>query len=84
MLADQILHHLKLKGQMLDSEIAIATGVSIKRIRPVMADLATRGIILSCSVTRYADGKPIQALQHRVSGYLPPPTPGRKPGNVNR
>jgi hypothetical protein len=84
MLADQILHQLKLNGQMLDTEIATATGVSIKQIRSAMADMATRGVVMGCSVTRYVEGKPLQALQYRISGYLPPSAPGRKPSHAAR
>lgn len=84
MLADQILHQLKLNGQMLDSEIAIATGVPIKQIRPFMADMATRGLILGCSVIRYSEGKLVEALQYRISGYIPPAAPGRKPSQATR
>lgn len=84
MLADQILHQLKKNGQMLDSEVAAATGLPIKQIRPCMADMASRGIIMGCTVTRYVDDKPVQALQYRISGYTPPSAPGRKPGQAAR
>jgi hypothetical protein len=32
-----------------------------------------------CSLTRFEDGKRIDAWQCRVSGYVPPVAPGRKP-----
>jgi DNA-binding Lrp family transcriptional regulator len=77
---DPILQQLKRNGQMLDSEIAIATGIPLKQIKSSLAEMSARGVILGCSVTRYEDGKSIQAMQCRISGYVPPASPGRKPG----
>jgi predicted ArsR family transcriptional regulator len=75
-----ILHYLKKHGQLLDSEIALATGIPLKAVRASITDLSVRGEISRCSVTRYNDGKPVEAIQCRISGYVPPATPGRKPG----
>ncbi len=75
-----ILQQLKRNGQMLDSEIAVATGISVKQIQSALADMTARGEVMRCSVTRYEDGKPIQAMQCRISGYVPPASPGKKPG----
>ena len=75
-----ILQQLKRNGQMLDSEIAVATGISMKQVHTALADMTARGEIMRCSVTRYEDGKPIQAMQCRISGHVPPASPGRKPG----
>ena len=83
-LGEQILHFLTRHGQMLDSEIATATGISLKQIRAVMTDMSSRGVILSCNVTRFLDGKPVEALQYRLSGYQPPASPGRRPGSAAR
>lgn len=84
MLNDHILAQLGKHGQMLDSEIAVATGVPLKRIRSCLADMSSRGVILGCNVTRYEDGKTIEAMLCRISGYVPPVAPGRKPGNTAR
>lgn len=78
--AASVLQHLKKHGQLLDSEIASATGLSLKAVRSSIIDLSVRGEISRCSVTRYADGKPVEAIQCRISGYFPPASPGRKPG----
>jgi predicted ArsR family transcriptional regulator len=75
-----ILEYLKRHGQRLDSEIAMATGIPLKTVRASIADLSVRGEISRCNVTRYDDGKPVEAIQCRISGYVPPATPGRKPG----
>jgi predicted ArsR family transcriptional regulator len=84
MLADNILQQLKKHGQMLDSELATATGIPLKQIRSQLEDLSAGGVILACNVTRYQDGKPSQAFQCRISGYVPPVAPGRKPSNPVR
>jgi predicted ArsR family transcriptional regulator len=77
-----ILQQLKKHGQMLDSEIAVATGIPLKQLRSQLADMSARGVIMGCNVTRYEDGRAIQALQCRISGYVPPATPGRKAGKA--
>lgn len=77
---DPILQQLKRNGQMLDSEIAVATGISMKQVQSSLSDLTAKGMIMRCSVTRYENGKPVQAMQCRISGYVPPASPGRKPG----
>lgn len=78
--ATHILEYLKQHGQLLDSEIASGTGIPLKNVRASLTDLSVRGEISRCSVTRYSDGKPIEAIQCRISGYIPPAAPGRKPG----
>lgn len=75
-----ILEYLKRHGQLLDHEIAAATGISLKSVRASLADLSVRGVISRCNVTRYNDGLPVEAIQCRISGYVPPAAPGRKPG----
>jgi hypothetical protein len=34
--------------------------------------------VITCSVTRYEQGKRIDGLVGRLSGWVPPPAPGRK------
>jgi len=75
-----ILAYLKKHGQLLDSEIAAATGIPMKAVRASITDLSERGEISRCSVTRYHDGKPVEGILCRISGYVPPASPGRKPG----
>jgi DNA-binding Lrp family transcriptional regulator len=73
-----ILECLKKYGQRLDSELANETGVSVAEVRERLAGLAASGEIMICNLTRFEKGKRIEALQCRVSGYVPPPAPGRK------
>jgi sulfopyruvate decarboxylase TPP-binding subunit len=77
---DPILQQIKRRGQMLDSEIALATGIPMLQIQSTLAGMSARGEIMACSVTRYEDGKAVRAMQCRISGYVPPASPGRKPG----
>jgi predicted ArsR family transcriptional regulator len=79
-----ILQQLKKHGQLLDLEIAAATGISLPKVRSSLSELSARGEISRCSVTRYNNGKPVEAIQCRISGYAPPAAPGRKPGTPVR
>ena len=74
-----VLQYLKKHGQRFDSEIAAATGLPLSQVRLSLSDLSERGEISKCSVTRYNNGKPVEVIQCRVSGYIPPSAPGRKP-----
>lgn len=75
-----ILAHLKKHGQLLDLEISAATGIPLSKVLDSLSDLSDRGEISRCSVTRFNDGKAVQATLCRISGYIPPAAPGRKPG----
>lgn len=75
----QILDCLKKHGQRLDSEIAKELDMPLSTVRRRVAELAATGAIVTCSVTRFEDGEPLDdALVCRLSGYSPPPAPGRK------
>jgi DNA-binding IclR family transcriptional regulator len=74
----EILDCLKKYGQRLDLEIARETGVPLATVRLRLADLAATGAVITCSLTRFEKGRRIDALQCRVSGYVPPLAPGRK------
>jgi predicted transcriptional regulator len=73
-----VLEHLKKYGQLLDSEIATGTGLSLPTVRSALSELLERGEIARCKVTRYTDGKPVEAMLCRISGYVPPAAPGPK------
>lgn len=75
-----ILQYLKKHGQKLDAEIAAATGIPLPKVRVSLSDLSARGEISRCSVTRFNDGKAIEGMLCRVSGFIPPSAPGPKPG----
>jgi hypothetical protein len=80
MQADQVLRHLKKHGQLLDLEIASATGIALTQVRKSLAELTTRGEISQCSVTLFNGNKRVDGFQCRISGYVPPVAPGRKAG----
>ena len=74
----EILECLKRHGQQLDSEIANETGMLLATVRKHVADLAAAGAVITCSLTRFDNGKRTDALVCRMSGYVPPLAPGRK------
>ena len=74
-----ILDYLKQSGERLDSEIAAATGLSLANVRQRVADLHAQGAVMVCRSIRYKDGKEIDSIVCRISGYVPPASPGRKP-----
>ncbi len=65
-------------GERLDSEIAAATGLSLANVRLGVTDLKARGAVMVCRSIRYKDGKEIEGILCRISGYIPPLAPGRK------
>ncbi len=73
-----ILQYLKLNGERLDSEIATAIGISLAKVRLGVSELSAKGDVIVCRSIRYKEGKPIEAILCRVSGYIPPAAPGRK------
>ena len=77
--ASTILQHLKAHGQLLDSEIAAATGIPLPKVRIILSELAARGEIYGCQVTRFINGKAVEGMQCRIAGFSPPAAPGRKP-----
>jgi DNA-binding IclR family transcriptional regulator len=75
----EVLQCLKKYGQRLDLEIAKEMGVPLATVRQCLAGLAAAGEIIMCNLTRFDNGKRIDAWECRVSGYIPPLAPGRKP-----
>ena len=74
----EVMQCLKKYGQRLDLEIAKEMGLPLALVRQRLAGLAATGAIITCSLTRFENGKQIDAWQCRVSGYVPPLAPGRK------
>ena len=75
----EILEYRKDGGERLSSEIAATTCLSLANVRRRVKDLQARGAVMVCRSIRYKDGKEIDAMLCRISGYIPPATPGRKP-----
>lgn len=74
----EILQCLKKHGQRLDLELAKEMGVPLATVRRQLVRLTAAREIVMCTLTRFEGGKRIDAWQCRVSGYSPPPAPGRK------
>ena len=74
-----ILQCLKKHGQRLDSEIAEETGVSVMDVRQRFEKLSSTGEVIACKLTRFENGKPVNIVLYRASGYFPPRSPGPKP-----
>ncbi len=75
----KILQYLKAHGERLDADIAKATGISLQEVRATVAELSSKGEVIMCKLTRFEGGKQIDGWLCRVSGYVPPAAPGRKP-----
>jgi predicted ArsR family transcriptional regulator len=74
----EILQCLKKHGQRLDLEIAQETGLPLATVRRRLVDLAATRAVIMCNLTRFENGRTIEAWQCRISGYAPPVAPGRK------
>lgn len=79
MTTSPIFDHIKKHGQVCDAEIAQALGLGLAKVRSSLSALSATGQISCCTVTRFKNGKPVEEIQCRVSGYIPPAAPGRKP-----
>jgi hypothetical protein len=78
----KILHYLKAHGERLDADIAKATGIPLEEVRTSVAELSAKGEVIMCRLTRFEQGKQVDGWLCRVSGYIPPAAPGRKPKHV--
>lgn len=75
----EILKYLKSRGEQLDTDIAKATGMSVENVRLKVSELSAMGEVMVCRSIRFENGKEKERLLCRISGYVPPPAPGRKP-----
>ncbi|MDA8127221.1 MAG: ArsR family transcriptional regulator [Betaproteobacteria bacterium] len=71
--------YLKGRGEQLDSEIAAATRIPLEDVRAYLSEMSKRGDIIACHTTRFIKGKKSEGMLCRISGYIPPAAPGRKP-----
>lgn len=77
---EAILQFLKTNGEGLDFEIAKALHMPMSVVTNCVSQLSSAGEVISCKVTRYNDGKTIEGVSCRLSGNLPTPARGPKPG----
>jgi len=75
----EILNYLSNHGERLDTEIAVATGISRTNVRLYLSELASKGEIMTCISIKYEKGKKIEGISCRLTGFIPPASPGRKP-----
>ncbi len=76
---EEIMRYLKENGEQLDSVIAAGIGMSIEKVRLGVSKLSAKGDLVMCRVIKIKDGKQIDSMLYRASGYTPKPKPGRKP-----
>jgi len=76
---NEILQYLKNHGEQFDAEIALATGISLSKVRLHVNELAAKGEVMACHSIRYEKGKKVEGISCRLVGYIPPAAPGRKP-----
>ncbi len=76
-----VLECLRKRGQCFDSDIAQDTGMSLEKVRDRLEELAGKGEVITCRVTRFARNEPVDSWQCRVAGYVPPRGAGRKPSS---
>jgi hypothetical protein len=74
----EIMQYLKAHGERLDSEIAAGTGMSLANVSRTLSELSAKGEVMMCRLTRFDNGRKIEGMLCRVSGYVPPAAPGRK------
>lgn len=75
-----ILQFLKTSGEGLDVDIAKALRMPVKEVKSHVSKLSSKGEVICCEVTRYEDGKKIEGISCRLSGYAPAFSRGPKPG----
>ena len=66
-------------GQRLDLEIAKEMRVPLATVRAHLTALADRREAIVCKMIQFRNGRQFEAWQGRVSGFVPPAAPGRKP-----
>jgi predicted ArsR family transcriptional regulator len=75
----ETLECLKRHGQRLDLEIAKELRVPLTTVRLHLTALAERREAVVCKTIQFEKGRPFEAWQGRISGFVPPAAPGRKP-----
>ena len=77
-LGKEILQYLKKNGERLDAEIAVATGISLANVLLHLSELAAKGEVVACHLIRFEKGTKVEGISCRLTGYIPPASPGRK------
>jgi transcription initiation factor IIE alpha subunit len=74
----EILQYLSKHGERRDTEIAVATGMSHNKVRLCLSELASKGEIMTCLSIKFEKGRKIEGISCRLTGFIPPASPGRK------
>ncbi|OIQ85380.1 hypothetical protein GALL_327740 [mine drainage metagenome] len=75
---NEILQYLKTHGEQLDAEIAQGLGMPLAKVRNHLNELTAKGEIMSYQSTKFENGKKIEGIRCRISGFVPRAAPGRK------
>ena len=75
----ETLRCLKKHGQRLDLEIAKEMRVPLETVRRDLTALAASREAIVCKTIQFEKGRQFEAWLGRVSGFVPPAAPGRKP-----
>ena len=75
----ETLQCLKKHGQRLDREIAEELRMPLATVRQHLAALAESREAVVCKTIRFEKDRQFEAWQCCISGFVPPPAPGRKP-----
>lgn len=73
----EILDYLNKHGECLDTTISLATGIPLAEINLHLTKLASKGEITACHTIRYENGRKIEGISCRISGYIPYAKPTR-------
>ena len=60
---NKILQYLKTNGEMLDKDIAAATGTTLASARLQLSELSSLGEVMSCYSIKFIDGKKIEGIE---------------------
>lgn len=75
---NEILQYLKAHGERSDAEIAEGAGLPLSKTQLYLAELAAKGQVVAYLSTRFQEGKKIERIRCRLTGYLPSSAPKRK------
>jgi DNA-binding IclR family transcriptional regulator len=75
---NEILQYLKTHGESLDTKIAEATGIPLSKTRLHLAELTAKREVMSCHSIRFENGKKIEGISCRLTGFVLKAKPGAK------
>lgn len=75
---NEILQPLKSHGEQLDAEIAAATGLSLADAHHRLSEFDANGQMVACHSIKFDQGKNIEGIICRLTGFIPSVAPGRK------